>query len=100
MSEEVVVQEKFIPRFTEEWEKHPMKKPYLKALIINSCVGESGPRFERAKAVLRQITNKEPVERPAKDSVRGFNIRKGEPIAAVVTLRGEEAKTLLKRLCI
>ncbi|TFG10316.1 50S ribosomal protein L5 [Candidatus Heimdallarchaeota archaeon] len=98
MAEEVVEKEAFIPKYTEEWEKHPMKKPLLKALIINTGVGESGPRFERAKEVLRQITNREPVDRPAKDSIRGFGIRKGEPIGAVVTLRGEDAKILLKRL--
>ncbi len=98
MTEEVIEQEAFIPKFTEEWEKHPMKKPRLKALIINTSVGESGPRFERAKEILRQITKREPVDRPAKESIRGFGIRKGEPIAAVVTLRGEEAPVLLRRL--
>jgi len=98
MAEEVVEKEAFVPKFSEEWEKHPMKKPRLKALIINTGVGESGPRFERAKEILRQITNREPVDRPAKESIRGFGIRKGEPIGAVVTVRGEEAQTLLKRL--
>ena len=99
MSDDVMQKESTTSsRYEEEWKKHPMRKPRLAALIINSCVGESGPRFERAKEVLRQITNKEPVERYAKKTVRGFNIRKGEPIAAVVTLRGEEAKKMLKRL--
>ncbi len=98
MAEEVIDQKAFVPKFTEEWEKHPMKKPRLKALIINTCVGESGPRYERSKEILRQITNKNPVDRPAKESIRGFNIRKGEPIAAVVTLRGEEASAMLRRL--
>ena len=97
MSDEAIEQEPFVPQFAEEWEKSPMKKPRLTALIINASIGESGPRFERAKEVLRQITNKEPVDRYAKQSVRGFNIRKGEPIAALVTLRGEEAKAMLKR---
>ncbi len=97
MTEEVMEEEQFVPRFAEEWEKHPMKKPRLKALIVNTCVGESGPTYERAKSILRQITNREPVEKPAKESIRGFGIRKGEPIAAVVTIRGEEAQTLLRR---
>ena len=98
MTEEVMEKEQFVPRFAEVWEKYPMKKPILKALIVNTCVGESGPRFERAKDILRQITNKEPVDKPAKESIRGFGIRKGEPIAAVVTIRGEDAKTMLRRL--
>jgi large subunit ribosomal protein L5 len=98
MSEEVIEQEQFVPQYAEEWKKNPLRKPRLSALIINSCVGESGPRFEKAKDVLRTITNRQPVEKYAKQTVRGFNIRKGEPIAAVVTIRGEEAKTMLKRL--
>ena len=98
MSDEVVEEQPIAPQFAEEWEKNPMRKPKLAALIINSCIGESGPRFERAKEILKQITNCEPVERYAKETVRGFAIRKGEPIAAMVTLRGEEAKTALKRL--
>lgn len=97
MAEEVIEKEPVVLQFAEEWKKHPMKKPRLTAVIVNTSVGESGPRFERSKEILRQITQKEPVDRPAKQSIRGFNIRKGEPIAAVVTLRGEEAKTMLKR---
>lgn len=100
MSDEILEQEpEQLPlQYEDEWKKHPMRKPRLKALIINSCVGESGPRFERTKEILRQITNCEPVDRVAKRSERGFSIRKGEEIAAVVTLRGEEAKNMLKRL--
>jgi large subunit ribosomal protein L5 len=97
MTEEVMEQTQFEPKFAEEWKKNPMKKPILKALIINTCVGESGPRYERSKEILRQITNREPVDRAAKESIRGFNIRKGESIASVVTLRGEEAGQALKR---
>ena len=97
MTEEVMEQAQFEPKFTDEWKKNPMKKPRLKALIINTCVGESGPRYERSKEILRQITNREPVDKPAKQSIRGFNIRKGESIASVVTLRGEEAAKALRR---
>jgi large subunit ribosomal protein L5 len=97
MTEEVMEQTQFEPKFAEEWKKNPMKKPKLKALIVNTCVGESGPRYERSKEILRQITNREPVDRQAKESIRGFNIRKGEPIASLVTLRGDEAGKALKR---
>ncbi|MHA1115175.1 MAG: 50S ribosomal protein L5 [Candidatus Heimdallarchaeum aukensis] len=91
--EEVEIEEKY----SKEWEKHPMRKPYLKEVILNAAVGESGPRFERAKTILSQITGRVPSERPAKKSIRDFGIRKGEPIAAIVTLRGEEAKEMLDR---
>ncbi|MHA1303331.1 MAG: 50S ribosomal protein L5 [Candidatus Heimdallarchaeaceae archaeon] len=88
---------KITDKYSKEWEAHPMRKPYLKAVIINACVGESGPRFERAKTILQQITNRVPSERVAKKSVRDFGIRKGEPIAAIVTLREEEAREMLDR---
>ena len=97
MSDEVAETKSIPSQFEEEWKKHPMRKPKLASVIINSCVGESGPSFERAKEILRQITDREPVERFAKETVRGFNIRKDEAIAAVITLRGEEAHQLLKR---
>ena len=80
MAEEAIEQEQIELQFAEEWKKNPLKKPRLIAVIINTCVGESGPRFERSKEILRQITKREPVDRPAKESIRGFNIRKGEPI--------------------
>lgn len=98
MSDEVIEQEQAPLQYAEEWAKNPMRKPRLTALIINSSVGESGPRFERTKEILRQITSCEPVDRVAKRSERGFGIRQGEPIAAVVTMRGENAKAMLKRL--
>ena len=97
LSEQELVQSS---KFDEEWKKHPLRKPRLAALIINSCVGESGPRFERAKEILRQITNKEPVERYAKKTVRGFGIRKGENIAVKVTLRNSKARDIIERLMI
>ncbi len=84
-------------KYSKEWEAHPMRKPRLKAVILNACIGESGPRFERAKAILQKITNRVPSERVAKKSIRDFGIRKGEPIAAVVTLRYDDAKEILDR---
>ena len=98
MSDDIVEEQVFVPKYADEWNKYPMRKPKLTSLMINACVGESGPRLERAKEILRQITEKEPVERPAKESIRGFNIRKGEAIAVLITLRGEDAKSMLRRL--
>ncbi|MCK4972243.1 MAG: 50S ribosomal protein L5, partial [Candidatus Heimdallarchaeota archaeon] len=72
MSDEVIEQEPIPLQYADEWKKNPMRRPRLKALIINSCVGESGPRFERTREILRQITNCKPVERVAKRSERGF----------------------------
>ena len=87
-----------LPDFSKEWEKHPMRKPYIASVTLNAAVGRSGQALDNAKQILAAITNREPSERKAKKSVRDFGIRQGEPIAAVVTLRKEEAYKQLKRL--
>lgn len=97
MSGEIINIMEIETHFEEEWEKNPMREPILKAVIINACVGQSGPQFERAKTILKQITDRAPVERYAKSTLRGFQVRKGEPIAVLVTLRDEEAKEFLDR---
>ncbi len=53
--------------------------------------------MEKAKKVLNQITNRTPATKRARKTVKDFGIRKGEPIAAVVTLRRQEAGTFLAR---
>ena len=41
---------------------------------------------------------KDHVQENAKETQRDWGVRKGEPIGAAVTIRGEDAKALLKRL--
>ena len=84
--------------FKEEWEKKPMRKPRVGALIINVSIGQSGQPLERAKTIIRQLTNREPVETIAKQTWRDFGIRKHQPIGCKVTLRGKDAEELLNRL--
>ena len=45
-----------------------------------------------------QISGKKVNERPARKAHRDWGVRKGEPIGAAVTIRGNEGKELLKRL--
>lgn len=83
--------------YQEEW-KNPMKKPFLEKVVLNIGVGEGGEELERAVAVLRTITGKEPIKTNSKKNVKEFNLRKGRPIGVKVTVRSEEAKKLLQRL--
>src|SRR5437899_8866128 len=46
---------------------------------------------------LKKKTNKTPTTKQAKKAIKDFGVRKGEPIAAVVTLRGKDAGEFLKR---
>ena len=75
-----------------------MKKISLGKVILNMGVGKSGEPIEIGKKALEQITGKKPNARNAKKSQRDWGIRKGEPIGIAVTVRGNDAAELLKRL--
>ena len=77
--------------------KNPMLKPRIEKVVINSCVGRSGEPLEKAMKILEELTGQKPYIRRAKRTIRDFGIRRKEPIACVVTLRGEKAREFLKR---
>ncbi len=76
----------------------PMKKISLDKIVLNMGVGKSGDAIEIAKTALNQISGKKSCARNARETQRDWGIRKGEPIGVSVTVRGEDAKALLKRL--
>lgn len=83
--------------FVDSWKKSPMRKPRILKVSVNFAVGKSGPDLERARTLCEQLTNQVPAVGRAKESVRGFSIRKHEPIAVFTTLRGELAQDFLKK---
>ncbi|MBY8983682.1 MAG: 50S ribosomal protein L5 [Candidatus Lokiarchaeota archaeon] len=85
--------------FDENW-KNPMKKPFLEKIVLNIGVGGAGEELEKAVSVLQQITGKSPLKTLSKVNVKEFNLRIGRPIGCKITIRGEEAERLLKRLLI
>jgi len=80
--------------------ENPMLRIHVSKVVLNIGVGKSGEPIERAKQVLKQITGREPIETKAKQSIRDFGTHEGEPIGVKVTLMGDEAIQLLKRLLI
>ena len=66
-------------------------------VIVNISVGESGTPLSNAMSILETMTGQKPSPRPAKSTIRGWGIRKGEPMACIVTLRGELADAFLKK---
>ena len=82
----------------KNWEQHPMLQPKIEKVVVNMSVGKSGEPLEKASKVLQELTGQNPSKRKAKDSVRDFGIRKGEPIACMTTLRHEQAIDFLKRV--
>jgi large subunit ribosomal protein L5 len=81
----------------ERWNKNPMLKPRIEKVTVNISVGKSGEPLEKAVTILKQLVNQQPSKQKAKKTIRDFGIRKGEPIACLVTLRGEKAKDFLKK---
>ncbi len=75
-----------------------MKKISLAKVVLNMGVGKSGDAIDVAKKALDQISGKKSCARDAKETQRDFGVRKGEPIGVAVTIRGNDAVELLKRL--
>jgi large subunit ribosomal protein L5 len=82
----------------EKWEQNTMLKPRIEKVTINMCVGSSGQPLEKAVNVLERLTGQKPSKRNARKTIRDFGITKGEPIACLVTLRGDKAKRFLVRV--
>ena len=75
-----------------------MKEIRLEKVVLNMGLGKSGDAVEIAKKALGQISGKKVNERPARKAHRDWGVRKGEPIGAAVTIRGNNGEELLKRL--
>lgn len=81
----------------ESQKKNPMQSIRIEKVVVNICVGKSGEPLEKAKKVLEQITGQTPCTRKAKRTIKDFGIRRGEPIACIVTLRKNKAYEFLKK---
>ena len=76
---------------------NPLRIVRILKVTLNIATGKSGEPLEKAKKVLTQLTNKTPTTKQARKAIKDWGVRKGEPIAAVVTLRGNDASEFLKR---
>ncbi|MEM2994714.1 MAG: 50S ribosomal protein L5 [Candidatus Bathyarchaeia archaeon] len=81
-----------------KWEEQPMLKPKIEKVTVNMSVGKSGEPLEKASKVLKALTGQTPCKRKAKKTIRDFGIRRGEPIACIVTLRKQRAMEFLKKV--
>jgi len=77
--------------------ENPMKQLKIGKVVVNISVGASGEPLDNAMTILRRITGQEPCQRVAKQTIRQWGIRKSEPMACLVTLRGERADDFLQR---
>jgi len=81
----------------EEMPSNPLRIIRIEKVTLNIATGKSGEPLEKAKKVLNQLTEKTPATRRAKKAIKDWGVRKGEPIAAIVTLRGKDAGEFLRR---
>ncbi|UCE28792.1 MAG: 50S ribosomal protein L5 [Candidatus Bathyarchaeota archaeon] len=81
----------------KRWREDPMLRSKIEKVAVNISVGKSGEPLEKASKVLEQLTEQTPCKRKAKKTIRDFGIRKGEPIACLVSLRKEKARNFLKK---
>ena len=81
--------------------KNVMAVPKIEKIVVNMGLGEA---TQNAKIIdagadeVARITGQKPVTTRAKKSIAQFKVRKGMPIGAMVTLRGERMWEFLDRL--
>jgi len=81
--------------------KNVMAVPKLEKVVVNMGLGEATSNakiIDTGADELARITGQKPVTRRAKKSISQFKVRKGQPIATMVTLRGERMYEFLDRL--
>jgi large subunit ribosomal protein L5 len=90
------------PTLMKEFElKNPMAVPHLHKIVVNVGVGEATQNakvLDPAVSELTQITGQKPVVTRAKKSIAAFKVRAGQPIGAMVTLRGDRMYEFFDRL--
>ncbi|MDY2587491.1 50S ribosomal protein L5 [Winogradskyella aquimaris] len=94
--------DKVIPALTEEFGyKNVMQVPKLEKIVISRGVGAAvadKKLIDHAVEELTKISGQKAVATISKKDVASFKLRKGMPIGAKVTLRGEQMYEFLDRL--
>jgi large subunit ribosomal protein L5 len=78
-----------------------MAVPKIQKVVVNMGLGEATSNakiIEVGADELSRITGQKAVVRRAKKSIAAFKVRKGQPIATSVTLRGDRMYEFLDRL--
>lgn len=94
--------DKVVPALTEEFGyKNVMQVPKLKKIVLSKGVGAAvadKKLIDHAIEELTKITGQKAIHTMSKKDVASFKLRKGMPIGAKVTLRGEQMYEFLDRL--
>ncbi len=74
-----------------------MREIHLSKVVVNMGIGKAGEELENAAAFLSRLAGKNVVLTKSKTRNPTWGIRKGLPIGAKTTLRGEDAESFLKK---
>jgi large subunit ribosomal protein L5 len=77
-----------------------MKQIRLVKLTLNIGAGKEQQVLERGLVLLKQITGIDPVKTITQKRIPGWGLRPGLPIGCKITLRGEPAHKIAKRLLV
>jgi large subunit ribosomal protein L5 len=95
-------QKEVVPALQKEFGyKNVMAVPKVEKVVINMGLGEATSNakiIDTGADELARITGQKPVTRRAKKSIASFKVRRGMPIASMVTLRGDRMWEFLDRL--
>ena len=95
-------QKEVVPALTKEFGyKNVMAVPKIQKVVVNMGLGEATANakiIDTGADELARITGQKPVTRRSKKSIAQFKVRQGQPIGAMVTLRGDRMFEFLDRL--
>lgn len=101
-------EKKVVPEMMKKFNiENKMAVSKIEKVVVNTSFGKlvSGKTKEEQERISRQIieelsmiVGQKPILTKAKDSISGFNIKKGQPIGAKVTLRRNRMYDFLERL--
>ncbi|CQR53403.1 MULTISPECIES: 50S ribosomal protein L5 [Haloferax] len=75
---------------------HAMRDPRIEKVVVHMGVGEGGRELAKAEDILEEITGQESVRTISGRASQDFGVRRGEPVGAKVTLRGDTAVEFLE----
>ncbi|MDH5019544.1 50S ribosomal protein L5 [Halobacterium rubrum] len=76
---------------------HEMREPRIEKVVVHMGVGQGGVELQNGEDILQEITGQNTVRTQAKQPEPEFGLRRGDPIGAKVTLRGDDAEDFLER---
>jgi len=95
-------QKDVVPALRKEFGyKNVMAVPKIEKVVVNMGLGEATSNVkivDTGADELARVTGQKAVTRRAKKSIAAFKVRKGQPVGASVTLRGERMWEFLDRL--